>query len=124
MIISFQAIADSIPVTERTWTDSLYVTKIDSTLDSLVVDSSQVPWDSTYYWSYDTTWAEYWEEVNYNVVQNKRWSIRMLESDVLNSMNAKDIRVITPEDFTLKQNYPNPFNPETTIEFFLPINRL
>ena len=123
MILSFQAFSDSIPVAEQTWTDSLYITTIDSLLDSMVVDSSEVPWDSTYYYSYDSTWANYIEEVNYNIVQPKRWSIRMLESDILSSLNAKDIRVITPEDFALKQNYPNPFNPETTIEFFLPINK-
>ena len=52
----------------------------------------------------------------------KRYSIRILENS-LSGIKAKDLIVITPDDYELKQNYPNPFNPETSIEFFLPIRK-
>ncbi len=36
-------------------------------------------------------------------------------------LQAKELKIITPDDYVLKQNYPNPFNPTTTIEFSLPL---
>ncbi len=87
MILSFQALDDSIAVEKLTWNGA----------------------------SYDTT--------NYNILNPKRWSIRMLESDVANTLQPKDLKIITPADYVLKQNYPNPFNPTTNIEFVLPLNK-
>jgi hypothetical protein len=118
IILPFQALEDSIPLTTKTWTDSMYIDTIDSTA---VIDSSGVPWDTTY--TYDTTWARYWEESTENVINPKRWSLRIIEGTALNSIEAKDVKIITPQDYVLKQNYPNPFNPETTIEFILPVRK-
>ncbi len=123
IILPFQAISDSIPLTTETWTDSIFISAIDSTLDSLVIDSTEVPWDSTYYYSYDTTYTRYWEETEEKVLNTKRWSLRIIEGTVLNSIEVKDMNIITPQDYVLNQNYPNPFNPETTIEFFLPVRK-
>ncbi len=123
IILPFQAIEDSITLTTETWTDSVFISAIDSTLDSLVIDSTDVPWDSTYYYSYDTTYTRYYEESEEMVLNEKRWSLRIIEGTVLNSIEAKDVTVITPQDYVLKQNYPNPFNPETTIEFILPVRK-
>ena len=52
----------------------------------------------------------------------KRNSIRILENSV-SGIKAKELSIITPDDYELKQNYPNPFNPETNIEFFLPLRK-
>ncbi len=72
----------------------------------------------------ERTWTgTEWTDTTYNVVNPKRWSLRAIESTGVTSVEAKDITIITPDDFKLKQNYPNPFNPETTIEFYLPLNK-
>ena len=63
---------------------------------------------------YDTT-------SNTKQVNPKRWSLRVIERDPSLGVEAKDLTVITPDDYKLNQNYPNPFNPSTTISFYLPI---
>ncbi|MCK9210628.1 MAG: FG-GAP-like repeat-containing protein [Ignavibacteriaceae bacterium] len=55
------------------------------------------------------------------IINPKRWGLRILEKDDAVGISAKDLTVITPEDFSLEQNYPNPFNPETTVRFSLPV---
>ncbi len=55
------------------------------------------------------------------VVNPKRWSLRVIERDPSLGVEAKDLTVISPDDYRLEQNYPNPFNPSTTIGFYLPI---
>lgn len=49
-------------------------------------------------------------------------TIRVIESSVT-GVEVFDYSVITPEHYVLEQNYPNPFNPNTTIRFFLPIDK-
>ena len=51
----------------------------------------------------------------------KRWSLRVIERDPTQGVEAKDLVIISPDDYRLEQNYPNPFNPATTISFYLPI---
>ncbi len=58
---------------------------------------------------------------NTKQVNPKRWSLRVIERDPSLGVEAKDLTVISPDDYKLNQNYPNPFNPSTTISFFLPI---
>ncbi len=87
MILGFQALSDSIAVTNYSWNGA----------------------------SYDTT--------EFNILNPKRHSIRMLESSVASGLEAKDFSVVTPTDYVLEQNYPNPFNPTTNISFVLPINK-
>jgi hypothetical protein len=123
LILPYQAINDSITVTTETWTDSIYISAIDSTLDSLVIDSTGVPWDSTYFYSYDTTYTRYWDTAEMKELNPRRWSLRIIEGTTPNSIQAKDVKIITPQDYVLNQNYPNPFNPQTTIVFFLPIRK-
>jgi len=89
---------EDIIMPSQTWLDSIAVTKL--------------TWNGT---SYDTT--------KYNELEPYRISIRMLESDQFNSIEAKDLTVILPDDYKLFQNYPNPFNPTTNIEFYLPIQK-
>lgn len=55
------------------------------------------------------------------VVNPKRWGFRIIEGRAASGVEAKDLTVITPDDFKLEQNYPNPFNPSTTIRFRLPV---
>jgi hypothetical protein len=50
-----------------------------------------------------------------------RWALRIIEKDNSVGISAKDLTMITPDDFSLEQNYPNPFNPETAIRFMLPV---
>ncbi len=44
-------------------------------------------------------------------------------ADPTTGFTAKELTIITPDDYILEQNYPNPFNPSTTIRFTLPINK-
>ncbi|MEJ2634375.1 MAG: FG-GAP-like repeat-containing protein [Calditrichia bacterium] len=44
-------------------------------------------------------------------------------SDWMTGIQAKEAKIITPDDYRLEQNYPNPFNPTTTIEFSLPLSK-
>jgi hypothetical protein len=53
----------------------------------------------------------------------KKWGFRLLESDLVGSVNGKDYTMIMPEDYQLNQNFPNPFNPSTTINFILPLSK-
>jgi hypothetical protein len=58
---------------------------------------------------------------NIRVANPKRWSLRVVERDPSVGVEAKDLTIITPDDYKLDQNYPNPFNTATTISFTLPI---
>lgn len=49
-------------------------------------------------------------------------TIRLLESTTT-GIEAKELTIITPDDYVLDQNYPNPFNPTTTIRFSLPVDK-
>ncbi|OYV86073.1 MAG: hypothetical protein B7Z63_04570 [Ignavibacteriae bacterium 37-53-5] len=37
--------------------------------------------------------------------------------------SVKELKPITPADYSLDQNYPNPFNPSTEISFYLPVDK-
>ncbi len=78
--------------------------------DSISVTT--LTWNSTNS-QYDTT--------EIKVLNPKRWGLRVLEQGSATGVSAKDVKIITPNDFTLDQNYPNPFNPTTTISFNLPV---
>ncbi|MGB2870081.1 MAG: FG-GAP-like repeat-containing protein [Bacteroidota bacterium] len=54
-------------------------------------------------------------------LNTKRWGLRVIERKLGTGVEAKDLVIITPEDYKLDQNYPNPFNPSTTIRFSLPL---
>ncbi len=56
-------------------------------------------------------------------VNPKRWSLRILESTGTTGVEAKELSLITPNDYKLEQNYPNPFNPSTTIRFSIPLDK-
>ena len=55
------------------------------------------------------------------ILNPKRFSLRVIEKDNSVGISAKELTMITPDDFSLEQNYPNPFNPETTVRFALPV---
>ena len=78
--------------------------------DSIAV--TKLTWNSSSS-SYDT--------VKSNILNPKRWSLRVLEGDATTGISVKDIKIITPDNYTLNQNYPNPFNPSTKIRFSLPV---
>lgn len=61
------------------------------------------------------------DTVTTTVANPKRWSFRIIEGTISTGVEAKDLTVITPDDYELYQNYPNPFNPSTEISFYLPI---
>ena len=63
---------------------------------------------------YDTTLAT-------KILNPKRWGLRVVEGGAATGITVKDVKMITPADFTLDQNYPNPFNPTTSIKFSLPV---
>jgi len=78
----------------------------------------------TYSWQhFDNLTQAFIEDSAKKVTNPKKWTFRILESDIVGSVNGKDYAVITPEDYTLNQNYPNPFNPSTTINFVLPLSK-
>lgn len=65
-----------------------------------------------------------WVTVDSMKIANpKRWGLRVIEGTIGTGVEAKDLTIITPDDYKLYQNYPNPFNPSTKISFFLPIEK-
>lgn len=62
-----------------------------------------------------------WDTITTVIPNPKRWGLRTVERSTAVGVEAKDITIITPDDYRLDQNYPNPFNPSTTIPFYLPI---
>lgn len=58
---------------------------------------------------------------SFKIANPKRWSFRIIEGTIGTGVEAKDLTIITPDDYKLYQNYPNPFNPNTQIRFYLPI---
>jgi len=117
IIMPTQLWLDSIDVEHKTWKDSAY-TDYDTTWVYPGTDSAYVDHIDT------TDYEGLWDVVESKVVEPNRISIRMLESSVLGtSIRAKDMTIITPNDYKLHQNYPNPFNPTTNIEFYLPVKK-
>ncbi len=71
---------------------------------------------------YNITWNGSAYDTTVSKIRNpKAWALRILEADMGTGVKAKDLTIITPEDYELAQNYPNPFNPTTTIRFSLPV---
>ncbi|HSQ76350.1 MAG TPA: FlgD immunoglobulin-like domain containing protein, partial [Bacteroidota bacterium] len=68
------------------------------------------------------TWSgTAYDSTTYKFANAKRWTFRVLERSSSTGVEAKDLTVVTPEDYVLEQNYPNPFNPSTSIRFGLPV---
>jgi hypothetical protein len=62
-----------------------------------------------------------WDTVITKAANPNRATMKILTHGAPNSVEVRDLTVLTPDDFRLDQNYPNPFNPSTTIQFFLPV---
>jgi hypothetical protein len=77
--------------------------------------------DSTTYVTRVWNGSQYDTTVNMKAANPKRWGLRIIEGTVINSVEAKDLTIVTPDDFRLGQNFPNPFNPSTTIPIYLPV---
>ena len=73
---------------------------------------------TSYVWNNSST---QFDTTIYKIINPKRWGLRILEKDNSVGISAKELTMITPDDFSLEQNYPNPFNPETTVRFALPV---
>ena len=113
VLIPTQAWKDSIDITYKLWLKDTTYTVYDTSYagtDSMRIDTLEVT-DPIY------------EITEYKEVEPHRISFRIIESSVINGMEAKDVTLITPKDYKLRQNYPNPFNPTTKIEFFLPVKK-
>ncbi len=113
MILPYQTVYDSIDVYNYTWLRDTSYTRYDTLYagtDSMMVDTVDV-------------YNSIWDTVATAEVNPKRWSLRVIEATMSTGIEAKDVAVVTPEDYKLKQNYPNPFNPTTNIEFYLPVKK-
>ncbi|MDE3059007.1 MAG: VCBS repeat-containing protein [Bacteroidota bacterium] len=73
------------------------------------------------------TWnssSSHYDTTKYNVLNPNRSCLRVLTgSATTTGVRAKDLTLVTPNDYKLDQNYPNPFNPSTKISFTLPLNK-
>jgi hypothetical protein len=79
------------------------------------ISISKTTWNATKK-AYDTT--------AYKVVNLKRYTIQVLERNATTGViEARNMQMVTPEDYQLNQNYPNPFNPSTQITFTLPLTK-
>ncbi len=113
ILIPTQAWKDSIDITKHVWLkDTSYVVydTLFAGTDSMTIDTVNIT-------------EPVYETTAYKEVEPHRISFRMIESSIINGIEAKDVTVISPNDYKLKQNYPNPFNPTTTIEFYLPVKK-
>ncbi len=113
IIMPTQAWKDSIDIKTHTWLKDTSWTVYDTSYagtDSMSIDTLALS-------------KSIFDTLVTRIVEPNRISLRMLESSTINSLESKELTVITPNDYKLKQNYPNPFNPETNIEFFLPIKK-
>lgn len=108
----------------QTWKDSIDVTKYTFLRDTAytVYDTMYANTDSMNIDTVDFAYSIY-DTTKYKLVEPNRISLRFLESSTPHSIGAKDLKVITPNDYKLGNNYPNPFNPTTTIPFYLPVNK-
>lgn len=73
-----------------------------------------------YHWLVDS--AKYNLDSTKKVLNTKQINFRLLESNTAGGIDARELNIITPDDFVLEQNYPNPFNPSTSIRFSLPVD--
>ncbi len=73
-----------------------------------------------YHWLVDS--AKYNLDSTKKVLNTRQINFRLLESNTASGIEARELNIITPDDFVLEQNYPNPFNPSTSIRFSLPVD--
>ncbi len=81
-----------------------------------IVDTVTYTWR---HWNKDS--VKYLVDSTKKISNPKKWGFRILEADIVGSVENRDLTIITPDDYQLLQNYPNPFNPTTTISFVLPL---
>ena len=115
---------EDIIMPTQAWLDS-----VDNIKYTFIKDTAYTVYDTSFAGTdtmeIDTIYIEttIWDTTSFNSLESHRIGIRMLESSVLNTLESRELTVITPDQFELEQNYPNPFNPTTSIKFYLPIEK-
>ncbi len=110
--------------------ESPFIAKMSKAFDSdgdgakEIAASYQSVYDSIT-WTYQT-WnndsAKYITDSTKKVKNLNQISVRLFEATVT-GLEARDLNIVSPDDFILEQNYPNPFNPSTSIRFSLPVEK-
>lgn len=76
---------------------------------------------TNYLWNTDST--KFVVTSKSKVLNNFAYNLRIIEGGDPTGIKVIDLKMVTPEDYSLEQNYPNPFNPTTSIKFSLPISK-
>lgn len=123
----FVNIYDSLGVIDTTYSESAFIAKMHAGFKlggkTSVVASYQSVYDSVShrFYTYNVDSLKYLLTNTVKVNNPNKINVRIFES-TSSGIQARELNIITPDDYTLDQNYPNPFNPSTTIRFSLPVD--
>lgn len=121
-------IRDSLGVVDTLYTEAPFISKMYAPVDVdkdgnlEVVAAFQSVYDSSRFAYSHYESGAFVEDSIVKRFNPDQITIRLLEAGVT-GVEAEELTIVTPDDYTLEQNYPNPFNPATTIRFSLPVDK-